>query len=162
MAKFKVGDRVRDTEAMRDGVIVEVDAEKPGYYAVKYDTRPQPQWNVPESYLTLANSRACNSTNPVVANAMRARNYSAGFEGEPEYKYYRNVLALREKAMSEVRKLEAVASSTATACKKFFDEWKAQKGKLTQEMNRTTELNADTQIVYPVEQSINLLKSSTK
>jgi hypothetical protein len=57
-AKFKIGDRVRDTEAMRDGVIVEVNAEKPGYYAVKYDTRPQPQWNIPESHLTAADSRA--------------------------------------------------------------------------------------------------------
>jgi heat shock protein HspQ len=55
-AKFKVGDRVRDTEARREGVIVEVDAEMPGYYAVKYDTRPQPQWNIPEEYLVRANS----------------------------------------------------------------------------------------------------------
>lgn len=73
MAKFKKGDRVRDTEAMRDGVIVEVDAEKPGYYAVKYDTRPQPQWNVPESYLTLANSAPIRSANSVVQNAINAR-----------------------------------------------------------------------------------------
>jgi hypothetical protein len=73
MAKFKVGDKVRDTEAMRDGVIVEVDAEKPGYYAVKYDTRPQPQWNIPESYLTAANA-APVSANSVVRNAMAAKN----------------------------------------------------------------------------------------
>lgn len=73
MAKFKVGDRVRDTEAMRDGVIVEIDAEKPGYYAVKYDTRPQPQWNVPGNYLTLANSAPCRSTNAVVQKAINAR-----------------------------------------------------------------------------------------
>ena len=72
-AKFKVGDRVRDTEAMRDGVIVEVDAEKPGYYAVKYDARPQPQWNVPESYLTLANAAPVRSTNSIVQNAISAR-----------------------------------------------------------------------------------------
>lgn len=55
-AKFKVGDRVRDTEARREGVIVKVDAKMPGYYAVKYDTRPEPQWNIPEEYLVLANS----------------------------------------------------------------------------------------------------------
>lgn len=71
MAKFKKGDRVRDTEAMRDGVIVEVDAERPGYYAVKYDTRPQPQWNIPEEYLVAANSLA--SANAVVQNAINAR-----------------------------------------------------------------------------------------
>lgn len=104
-AKFKVGDRVRDTEAMRDGVIVEVDAEKPGYYAVKYDTRPQPQWNVPESYLTLANSAPIRSANSVVQNAINARTArnSDGDIGMVEREYIaaiRAVQALAIKAKS--------------------------------------------------------------
>ena len=82
MAKFKVGDRVRDMEAMRDGVIVETDAEKPGYYAVKYDTRPQPQWNVPESYLTLANSCSRNAVVQKALNARTARNAMGIAEAE--------------------------------------------------------------------------------
>lgn len=169
MAKFKVGDKVKVKGAGVETIkAVYPKGKGSGLDPTQVDMSVD--WYetdgsgmiADEDIVGIANSRVCNSTNPVVANAMRARNYSVGFEGEPEYKYYKNILALREKAVSEVRKLEAVASRTATACKKFFDEWKAQKGNLTQEMNRTTELNADTLIVYPVEQSINLLKSSTK
>jgi len=75
MAKFKVGDRVL-IDVWPDkglvGTVKEIDyGGHPGNVYVDYGTGAG---SVPESQLRPANSRACNSTNPVVANAMRARN----------------------------------------------------------------------------------------
>ena len=75
MAKFKVGDKVL-IDVWPDkglvGTVKEIDyGGHPGNVYVDYGTGAG---SVPESQLRPANSRACNSTNPVVANAMRARN----------------------------------------------------------------------------------------
>lgn len=75
MAKFKVGDKVLiDVWPDKDlvGTVKEIDyGGHPGNVYVDYGTGAG---SVPESKLRPANSRACNSTNPVVANAMRALN----------------------------------------------------------------------------------------
>ena len=73
MAKFKVGDKVL-IDVWPDkglvGTVKEIDyGGHPGNVYVDYGTGAG---SVPESKLRPANSRACNSTNPVVANAMRA------------------------------------------------------------------------------------------
>jgi hypothetical protein len=143
MAKFKVGDKVRDTEAMRDGVIVEVDAEKPGYYAVKYDTRPQPQWNIPESYLTAANS-APVSANSVVRNAMAARTarnaidfngasakVQKAFEGRIDklvQKFKNDLRAVSTDVAKEYKKYKGIEPDSATLILEVGDWIESLKG----------------------------------
>lgn len=82
MAKFKVGDVVsvkREAAEMIDNPALarkrgRVTKVLPGgYYEVDGELGAT-GLELTDAELTLANSRACNSTNPVVANAMNARN----------------------------------------------------------------------------------------
>lgn len=73
MAKFKVGDRVRVEREGKDS-LAKVVALYPKT-VIRFDSDGA-EFQIDGSELRLANSRACRSTNPVVANALAARNYA--------------------------------------------------------------------------------------
>ena len=86
MAKFKIGDRVKQTNGPGKGAtgkIVNIYPLRPDMVAsmgfgeyVGHDLitfmGPEGKSIVPEDWLVAANSRACNSRNPIVAKAMNA------------------------------------------------------------------------------------------
>ena len=76
MAKFKVGQRVKIDR--KDATITKTNAEGHwDYYYFKFDGDPRER-GIHESEIS-ANSRACNSSNPVVRKAMNAvRNNQGG------------------------------------------------------------------------------------
>ena len=73
LAAVKVGSRVMATQSgkysFKRGVVT---ADEGSSFRVKFDETELGEYSIPKGKIVPLNSRACNSTNPIVRNAMNA------------------------------------------------------------------------------------------
>lgn len=113
MAKFKVGDKVKIVGEPQSKIFIIEDVVGNGVNAA-YFVKGRPDVGYQESYLTLANSRACNgvrsctSTNSVVRNAVAANSRVArndtwvDYSDDASYVIRKDVLGLLNRAKNAI------------------------------------------------------------